>query len=193
MNSLCVFCGSFTGDDPAYTAAARRLGALLAAREVRLVYGGGSVGLMAEVASAVLEAGGQVTGVIPRALLEREVGLVGLPDLRVVGSMHERKALRAEISDGFAALPGGIGTLEEFFEVWTWAQLGVHLKPCGLLNTAGYYDHLIGFMDQRVSRRFRRREHRDLVIVEREPDALLDRLQAHRPPEAYHWIDPRDT
>lgn len=193
MKSLCVFCGSFSGDDPRYAEAARSFGRLLGERGIALVYGGGNVGLMGELAAGALATGGRVTGVIPRALLEREVGLTSLPDLRVVGSMHERKALMADMADGFAALPGGIGTLEEFFEVWTWAQLGVHLKPCGLLNTAGYYDHLIGFLDRMVECRFLRPEHRGLVMVEDEPVALLSRLQAHRPPAAYHWIDPRDT
>jgi uncharacterized protein (TIGR00730 family) len=193
MRRVCVFCGSLTGDDPAFLDAARRLGRSLAARGLGLVYGGGSVGLMEALALAAQEAGGEVTGVIPRALLDREVGLTSLKDLRVVESMHERKALMAELSDGFIALPGGIGTLEEFFEVWTWAQLGMHHKPIALLNAGAYFDPLIAFLDSMVARSFLRAPHRELVFVESEPEALLDRFEAYVPPEVYVWIDPRST
>ena len=193
MERVCVFCGSLAGDDPVFLDAARALGRALAARGLGLVYGGGSVGIMEALAVAALESGGEVTGVIPRALLDREVGLTSLKDLRVVESMHERKALMAELSDGFIALPGGIGTMEEFFEVWTWAQLGMHHKPIGLLNCAGYFDPLIAFMDAMVARGFLRAPHRELVLVEEEPEALLSRFEAYRPPEVYVWIDPRST
>jgi uncharacterized protein (TIGR00730 family) len=138
LRSVCVFCGSRPGNDPAYAAGARRLGRTLAEEGITLVYGGGRVGLMGVVADTILDAGGEVTGVIPKALVEREIAHPGLTYLRVVGSMHERKALMSELSEGFIALPGGTGTLEEFFEVLTWAQLGEHEKPCGLLNLAGY-------------------------------------------------------
>jgi uncharacterized protein (TIGR00730 family) len=193
MHRVCVFCGSYAGDDTAYAESARQMGRLMARHGLGLVYGGGNVGLMGELAEAALMEGGEVIGVIPRALLEREVGLTELPDLRVVDSMHERKALMAELSDGFVALPGGIGTLEEFFEVWTWAQLGMHHKPCALLNAAGYYDDLIAFLDRMVERGFLREAHRGLVMVETEPERLLDRLEAYQPPEVYRWIDPRST
>lgn len=193
MHRVCVFCGSYAGDDTAYAESARQMGRLMARRGLGLIYGGGNVGLMGELAESALMEGGEVIGVIPRALLEREVGLTDLPDLRVVDSMHERKALMAELSDGFVALPGGIGTLEEFFEVWTWAQLGMHHKPCALLNAAGYYDDLIAFLDRMVERGFLREAHRGLVMVETEAEALLDRLAAYEPPEVYRWIDPRST
>src|SRR5262245_13303074 len=147
MNRLCVFCGSSSGRDPAYRAAAVELGALLAERRIGLVYGGAASGLMGAVAEATRAAGGEVIGVIPRALVEWAVAHTGLSDLRIVSTMHERKALMAELSDGFIALPGGIGTLEEMFEVWTWAQLGSHSKPCALLNVGGFYDRLLAFLD----------------------------------------------
>lgn len=160
---------------------------------MRLVYGGGSVGLMGIIADAMLAAGGEVVGVIPRALWEREVGHRGLTDLRIVETMHERKALMAEVADGFVAMPGGIGTLEEFFEVWTWAQLGVHGKPCGLLNSGGYYDSLLTFIDQMVARKLLKGAHREMVIVEREPRMLLQRFAAYRAPSVAKWIDGKAT
>ena len=147
MKSVCVFCGSQPGDDPAYEGAAWALGETLAAMGIELVYGGGHVGLMGAIADAALAAGGEVTGVMPRALVDREIAHTGLSRLHVVGSMHERKAMMSELSEGFVALPGGSGTLEEFFEVLTWAQLGEHGKPCGLLNVAGYYDPLLAVFD----------------------------------------------
>jgi uncharacterized protein (TIGR00730 family) len=189
MRSLCVFCGSSSGARHDYTATARRLGAVLAGRHVRLVYGGARVGLMGEVADAVLGGGGEVTGVIPEALRAREVAHTGLADLRVVSSMHERKALMADLSDGFVAIPGGAGTLEEFFEVWTWAQLGIHCKPCGLLNVAGYFDGLLTFLDHAVDERFLRREHRAIVLVDDDPDRLLDRMAAYRAPGIPKWME----
>jgi uncharacterized protein (TIGR00730 family) len=189
LNSLCVFCGSNSGASPAYAEAAARLGRTLAARGLNLVYGGGRVGLMGVVADAALAAGGRVTGVIPEALATRELAHAALSDLRVVGSMHERKALMSELSDGFIALPGGIGTLEEWFEVWTWSQLGFQPKPCGLLNVAGYYDHLLAFLDHMTAERFLTDIHRGMAVVDDDPERLLDRLAAWQPPRARKWID----
>lgn len=189
LQSVCVFCGSSAGQDPGYRAAARAMGARLAAEEVQLVYGGGRVGLMGAVADAVLEAGGRAVGVIPRALWDREVGHSGLSELHVVETMHQRKALMAELSDAFVALPGGIGTLEELFEVWTWGQLGIHRKPLGLLNVASFYDPLLAFLDHTVAAGFVRPEHRAVVAVEREPAALLARLREVEPPDLPKWLD----
>jgi uncharacterized protein (TIGR00730 family) len=182
VRSLCVFCGSSPGRSPAFAEAGRRLGAALATRGVRLVYGGGRVGIMGEVADAVLSAGGEAVGVIPRALVEREVGHTGLTELRVVESMHERKALMAELSDGFAALPGGIGTMEELFEVWTWGQLGLHRKPYALLDVEGYYRPLTAFLDHMVEEGFLPEGHRAMLLVESDPERMLERLADLRPP-----------
>ncbi|HVR73998.1 MAG TPA: TIGR00730 family Rossman fold protein, partial [Planctomycetota bacterium] len=182
MKSACVFCGSSAGKRPAYSEAARALGRHLAARGVRLVFGGGRVGLMGVVADAVLEAGGTVTGVIPRALATRELAHDGLTDLRVVGTMHERKALMAELSDAFIALPGGLGTLEEFCEIVTWAQLGIHQKPCGILDVEGYYAPLLVQLDHAVAESFVKPQHRALVLSESDPARLLDALAAYHPP-----------
>ena len=193
MKSLCVFCGSRTGIEPAYDEAAGALGRTLAAEGITLVYGGGRVGLMGVVADAALEAGGEVVGVIPRALLEREIAHTGLTDLRVAGSMHERKALMSEFSEGFIALPGGTGTLEEFFEVLTWAQLGEHRKPCGLLNAGRYYDPLLAVFDHMVQQGFLSKEHRAMVLVETEPEVLLEALAGYVPPRVVKWIDRAET
>ena len=194
MDRLCVFCGSSPGVRPAYAAAAAAFGRLLAERGLGLVFGGGRRGLMGALADACLEAGGRVTGVIPAHLWDRELGHGGVADMRVVPSMHERKALMAELADGFVALPGGVGTMEEFFEVWTWGQLGLHAKPYGLLNADGYFDPLIQFLDHMVEERFLPAEHRAVVLVEREPARLLDRLATFRPPapEA-KWLDRSET
>lgn len=173
---ICVFTGSRHGLRPEYTDAAKQLGRELVARNYGLVYGGGNVGLMAVIADAVLELNGHVTGVIPNSLASREVAHLNLTDLWVVQSMHERKALMGELSDGFIAMPGGIGTLEELFEVLSWAQLGIHEKPCGLLNVAGYFDPLIGFLDHAVDQDFIKPKHRALLLVESEPARLLDRI-----------------
>jgi uncharacterized protein (TIGR00730 family) len=189
MKRICVFCGSARGVRPDYADAARRLGRALASRHLALVYGGGRVGLMGEIANSVLDAGGDVVGVIPRSLYEMEVAHTGVTDLRVVDSMHERKALMADLSDGFIALPGGLGTLEELFEVLTWGQLGLHGKPCGLLEVEGYFEHLIAFLSHAVGERFLRAEHRGLLMVATCPAALLDRLAEHRPPRIEKWID----
>jgi uncharacterized protein (TIGR00730 family) len=193
VQSLCVFCGSRQGLDPAYTKAARLLGTMLAEANIRLIFGGGHVGLMGVVSNAALEAGGDVIGVIPRSLVERELAHAGLTDLRIVGSMHERKALMSDLSEGFITLPGGTGTLEEFFEVLTWAQLGEHEKPCGLLNVAGYYDPLLTVFDQMVNRGFLSEPNRDLVLVESEPERLLQRLESYQPPKTAKWIDRSET
>jgi hypothetical protein len=160
---------------------------------VGLVYGGGGVGLMKLVADAVLADGGEVIGVIPRALMAKELGHRGLSDLRVVESMHERKALMAELSDAFVALPGGFGTLEEFCEVLTWSQLGLHGKPCGLLNVAGYYDTLIALWDHAVREQFLRPEHRGMVLIQRDPERLLELLAGYRPPRLDKWLDRDQT
>jgi uncharacterized protein (TIGR00730 family) len=181
MNSLkgniCVFTGSRPGKRSDYANAARQIGRELVGRGYGLVYGGGNVGLMTVVADAVLECQGHVTGVIPEALVDKEVVHRGLSDLRIVHSMHERKAMMAELSGGFVALPGGIGTMEEFFEVLSWAQLGMHRKPCGLLNVAGYYQPIVQFLDNGVEQDFLKPKHRALLIVEKEPGKLLDRFE----------------
>ena len=161
-----------------YAEAARQLGRALVERDYGLVYGGGNVGLMSVIANTVLDLGGHVTGVIPDSLVSKEVAHRGLSDLRIVQSMHERKAMMAELSDGFVALPGGIGTMEEFFEVLSWAQLGIHGKPCGLLNTSGYYDHLIEFLDDAVGQGFLKPKHRSLLILANEPPEMLSRFEA---------------
>ena len=189
IRRLAVFCGSNPGSRPAYVEGARALGRLLCERGIGIVYGGSSVGLMAALAEAVLDELGDIIGVIPKMLVEREVAHKALTDLRIVDSMHERKSLIAELSDGFVALPGGIGTLEEFFEIWTWAQLGVHDKPCGLLNIAGYFDPLLAFLDRAVEEKFVREVHRSMVIVESEPRALLARFEAYQPPKVVKWVN----
>jgi len=189
IRRLAVFCGSNPGARPEYVQAARSLGKLLCHRGVGVVYGGSSVGLMAALADTMLDEHGDIIGVIPRMLVEREVANNSLTDLRVVDSMHERKALMAELADGFVALPGGIGTLEEFFEIWTWAQLGMHDKPCGLLNVAGYFDPLLEFLDRAVAEKFVRDVHREMVIVESDPAALLARFEAYEPPRVVKWIN----
>ena len=188
MRAVCVFCGSSTGEDPAYAEAARDLGRLIAGNGLTLVYGGGHVGLMGVVADAALDAGGEVIGVMPKALVDREISHTRLTKLHVVHSMHERKAKMSELSDAFVALPGGNGTLEEFFEVLTWAQLGEHGKPCGLLNVAGYYDPLFLVFDRMVEKAFLREAHRELVLVEEDPGALLERFEGYEPPKTVKWI-----
>jgi len=194
MKRLCVFCGSSTGARPEYAAAARELGAAIAARGLELVYGGGSVGLMGILADAVLERGGRVTGVIPRALATRELLHTGLSDLHVVATMHERKALMAELAGAFVALPGGLGTFEELCEVLTWAQLGIHAKPCALLNACGYYDPLLALLDRAVEEGFVRAQHRALLIAGPDVGRLLARLESFRPPERLEkWLDLRET
>lgn len=182
MKRICVFCGSRPGVRPAYRAAAEAVGGLLAERGIELVYGGGNVGLMGIVADACLAAGGRVVGVIPRALLEWEVGHEGLTRLEVVDSMHTRKARMAELADGFIALPGGLGTFEELFEILTWAQLGFHSKPVGLLNVDAYYQPLVQMMERGVSEGFMKAENRGLLLVEDNAHALLRTMGAYHPP-----------
>ncbi|PZQ79594.1 MAG: TIGR00730 family Rossman fold protein [Ancylobacter novellus] len=189
MRRICVFLGSNGGRRTSYMDAATALGGLLAREGIGLVYGGASVGLMGALANATLEAGGEVIGIIPQRLVEKEIAHRGLSDLRVVGSMHERKALMAELSDGFVALPGGIGTLEELFEVWTWAQLGSHGKPCALLNTDGYYDPMLSFLDHTVDEGFMRRAHRDMLLVAQYPEQLLARMRDYQAPNVIKWIE----
>jgi uncharacterized protein (TIGR00730 family) len=162
---------------------------LLAERGIGVVYGGSSVGLMAALADTMMDELGDVIGVIPRMLVEREVANTALTDLRIVESMHERKALMAELADGFVALPGGVGTLEEFFEIWTWGQLGMHTKPCGLLNVNGYFDPLLQFLDHAVAEKFVRDVHRSMVVVESEPTKLLSKFEAYDPPRVVKWIN----
>jgi uncharacterized protein (TIGR00730 family) len=187
--SICVFCGSSAGFRGAYAEAAASLGREIARRGLGLVYGGGRVGLMGVLAEAVLEAGSTVVGVIPEALMGREVDHEGLTRLEVVSSIHERKARMAELSEAFIALPGGLGTLEELFEAWTWGQLGFHHKPCGLLEVDGYFDSLLAFLDRTVEEGFVRKDHRSMLLVDSEPESLLDRLQVWEPPVGEKWLD----
>src|SRR5580692_5366837 len=187
MKRIAVYCGSNKGARPEYATAAEQLGALIAREKIELIYGGGMRGLMGVVADAALENGGHVIGVIPEKLVIKEVVHEKLPDLRVVKTMHERKALIAELSDGFIALPGGYGTFEEFFEVLAWGQLGWHQKPFGLLDVAGFYRHLHAFLDHTRNEGFIRPQHRALVIVESDVEKILDRLRAFRPPAQTKW------
>lgn len=189
MRSVCVFCGSNPGTRPEYRAAAEATGEHLARTGVRLVFGGGAIGLMGAVAAAAMRAGGEVIGVIPAALDRREIANRAVTELHVVDTMHERKAMMAELSDGFVALPGGLGTFEELFEMLTWAQLGIHAKPVGILNVAGFYDQLIGFLTSAVDEGFLRPRHLDLLVSETDPARLLDRMRAHRPPAVEKWLD----
>jgi uncharacterized protein (TIGR00730 family) len=182
VQSICVFCGSSPGRDPVYLAAATAFGRALAERRLRVVYGGGNVGLMGAVADGALAAGGEVVGVIPRALVEREVAHVRLTELIVVETMHQRKATMAERADAFVALPGGAGTLEELFEVWTWGMLGFHQKPCALFDVAGYYQPLLAFVERAEADGFLRADHRAMLSIETDVDRLIERLRAFQPP-----------
>jgi uncharacterized protein (TIGR00730 family) len=194
MRRVCVFCGSSPGARPAYAEATAELARVLVADGLELVYGGADVGLMRTLADTVLAEGGDAIGVIPRALVEKEIAHDGLSDLRVVDSMHERKALMADLSDAFVALPGGLGTLEELLEIYTWAQLGMHQKPCALLDVDGYFAGVAGFLSHAVEEGFLREEHRAMLIVEREPRALLDRLGRFEPGAVQpKWIDREQT
>jgi len=189
VHRLCVFSGSSTGHQLEYREAAKDLGCALVRRQIDLVYGGARVGLMGFIADAVLAAGGHVIGVIPEALVVKEVAHKDLSDLRVVGSMHQRKAVMMELADGFIALPGGWGTLEEFFEVLTWGQLGLHRKPCGLLNVCGYFDGLLSFVEHSISEGFVRSECRAMISVASSANELIDLLNAYEPPVVEKWID----
>jgi len=188
MRSICVFCGSNAGAGTGYLEAARNLGKTLAERKLQLVYGGAAVGLMGALADAALAAGGIVVGVIPEALVEREIAHPGLTELHPVSSMHERKARMADLADAFIALPGGAGTLEEFFEIWTWGQLGHHRKPVGLLNVDGFFDLLLSFLDHQCRERFMRTEHRDMLLTDTDAARLLDRFESYTPPSVEKWI-----
>jgi uncharacterized protein (TIGR00730 family) len=189
MRRLCVFSGSSPGGHPDYAQAAEELGRALAVQGIGVVYGGAEVGLMGTIADAALDAGGEVVGVIPQALVDREIAHTGLSELHVVGSMHERKAMMADLADGFIALPGGMGTLEELFEVYTWTQLGLHSKPLGLLDVRGYYTQLAAFLDHAVAERFVTAEHREMLVVEQRAAALIEAFRRWRPPARTKWID----
>ncbi|RKP57861.1 TIGR00730 family Rossman fold protein [Pararobbsia silviterrae] len=193
MRSVCVYCGSSSGADPVYADAARAFGRALAESGITLVYGGGKVGLMGTVADAAMQHGGKAIGVIPELLLAKEVGHTGLTELHVVKDMHERKKMMADLSDGFVALPGGVGTYEELFEVYTWAQLGYHQKPVGVLNIAGYFDPLKTMLEHTVTAGFMRREYVDLLQFADTPPALLDRLQHYTPVALDKWSRHRDA
>ena len=188
MKNICVYCGSSPGRLEAYSDTARSLAQALVERDLGLVYGGPSVGILGLGADSVLQLGGRVVGVIPEALAKKELAHKSLTELHVTPSMHARKTLMAELSDGFIALPGGIGTFEEIFEIWTWAQLGFHAKPCGLLNVAGYYDGLIAFLDHAVAEQFVKPLHRSILSVEQEPNALLDRFASYQAPSLHKWV-----
>ena len=189
MKSVCVFCGSNPGNDPVYAEAARAMGAEIARRGMVLVYGGGAVGLMGIVADAALAAGGEVHGIIPRALREKEVGHYGLTRLEIVETMHIRKARMAELSEGFIAMPGGIGTFEELFEIWTWGQLGIHDKPLAFLNVAGFYDPLAAFLDNTVEAGFLKQTHRAMAMTDTQPATLLDRMEQYVPAQTIKWVE----
>ncbi|ANY89643.1 MULTISPECIES: TIGR00730 family Rossman fold protein [Pseudomonas] len=189
VRSICVFCGASTGTHPAYRDAAVALGQAIARRGLTLVYGGSSVGLMGAVADAAMAAGGEVIGVMPQSLIDAEIGHKGLPRLEVVDGMHARKARMAELSDAFIALPGGLGTLEELFEVWTWGQLGYHAKPLGLLDVNGFYEKLGGFLDHIVEEGFVRPQHRAMLLLGKQPDELLDAMEEFVPPVLPKWVD----
>jgi uncharacterized protein (TIGR00730 family) len=185
---ICVFCGSNLGIRPVYRAAAEQLASLLVHHGIELVYGGGNIGLMGALADTMLEGGGTVIGVIPESLMAREVGHRGLTELRVVNSMHERKALMSDLSDAFIALPGGFGTFEEFCEVVTWSQLGIHQKPCGLLNVGGYYEPMLRLFDNAVREGFLHPENRQLVLDDSDPERLLEKMGQFKPTRAAKWI-----
>lgn len=193
MKRICVFCGSSNGSQPVYAQSARALGTVLASNGIGLVYGGGNVGLMGVVADAAMESGGEVIGVIPEALVQRELAHRAVTELIVVRSMHERKAMMAELSDAFIAMPGGYGTFEEFCEIITWAQLGLHRKPCAILNVEGYYDPLLALFDRAVAEGFVHPSNRQLVLQGSEPNGLLKLFEAYKPPRTEKWIDRYDT
>jgi hypothetical protein len=193
MKSICVFCGSSYGALEAYADIARETGRAIAEQGYTLVYGGAKVGLMGTVADAALEAGGKVIGVLPRSLQDKEIGHEGLNELHLVDSMHERKAMMADLSDAFIALPGGVGTLEEIFEVWTWGQLGYHKKPCGFLNAEGYYDHLIAFLDHQTEQGFTKQVMRDMAQIASSPLDMIRQFENYTPPSAPKWINRDET
>lgn len=189
LRTICVFCAANPGAHPRYVTQAQAMGRFLATSGRRLVYGGGRTGLMGALAEGALAAGGEVVGIMPRHLVDREVAHTGLSQLHVVGSMHERKALLADLSDGFLAMPGGLGTMEELFEVWTWGQLGLHRKPYGLFEVEGFFAPLLAFLDHAVTEGFIRQEYRDLLVVDDDPAALVARMEGIEPPALPRWID----
>ncbi|HET6591316.1 MAG TPA: TIGR00730 family Rossman fold protein [Xanthomonadales bacterium] len=193
MKRICVYCGSSPGRVPMYREAAAALGRALTARSLGLVYGGASIGVMGAIADAVLESGGEAIGIIPEALAVKEVAHQHLTRQHVVSSMHERKAMMAELSDGFIAMPGGWGTIEELFEILTWAQLGFHEKPCGLLNVHGYFDGLFAFLEHAVEEQFVKPEYRPMLIMEDSPEDLLERFDRYRAPQVRKWLTPSQT
>lgn len=193
MKRICVFCGSNFGIDPVFAQTAEKVGKFLAAENIELVYGGGRVGLMGKIADTVMQNGGKVIGVIPKALDRKEIAHQGLTELHIVGSMHERKALMAELSDGFIALPGGVGTFEEFCEIVTWAQLGIHAKPSALMNVGGFYDHFIAMFDHSMKHGFIRPEHRELILIESDIERLFEKMKNYRPPIVEKWLDKEST
>jgi len=188
MDRICVYCGSSKGGRPEYVLAAQALGRVLVEKDIALVYGGARVGLMGEIADAVLGNGGEVIGVMPEYLIDKEVAYEGLSDLRIVDSMHARKELMAELADGFIAMPGGLGTLEEFFEVVTWAQLQMHHKPCGLLNTHQYFRRLVDFLEHAVDEQLLKREYLSMILVEEDPGTLLEAFDAYQAPVIEKWM-----
>lgn len=192
MKSICVYCGSSPGRQPIYADAADSLAAALVKRNLRLIYGGAGIGIMGRLADQVLQLGGEVIGVIPKALAHKEIAHANLTELHITQSMHERKMLMAELADGFIALPGGIGTLEELFEIWTWAQLGFHHKPCGLLNIASYYDALIQFLANMQQEQFVKPQQHDLLMIETDADRLLQRYERYQSPVAKQWLSQQD-
>jgi len=193
VKRICVYCGSNPGKSTEFLESARSLARELVQREICLVYGGASVGIMGEIADTVLAGGGEVIGVIPQALVDKEVSHAGLTELKIVDSMHERKEIMADISAGFIALPGGLGTIEEIFEVLTWAQLGFHKKPCALLNVKGYYDKLTQFLNHAVAEGFIANTHREMLLVEEEPQRLLEIMAAYTAPAVDKWIGRDET
>lgn len=193
LNSICIYCGSSPGRSESYTGAAIAMAEALVSRNIRLVYGGAGIGIMGILADNVLRLGGEAIGVIPKALAHKEVAHANLTELHITQSMHDRKMLMAELADGFIAMPGGIGTLEELFEIWTWAQLGIHRKPCGLLNVGAYYDSLIRFLDQVLAEQFVKPHHHAMLLVESTPDALLERFYKYQAPDIKHWVNKNET
>lgn len=193
LTRICVYCGSSAGNDEAYGLAAESLGRIIAQKGMTLVYGGAKVGNMGRIADAALAEGGTVVGVIPRALVDKEIAHTGLSDLHVVTSMHERKAKMAALSDGFIAMPGGLGTLEELFEMLTWSQLGFHQKPCGLLNVRGYYNELLRFLEKAVAEGFIRKQHEALFLQDQDPETLLTKLAGYQAPVVQKWIGKSET
>ena len=189
MKSICVFCGSSSGKNIKHLLAAQHLGKIIAKENLTLVYGGGNIGIMGELANTVLQYNGKVIGVIPEDLVAREAALKDVTELKIVKSMHERKAMMAELSDGFIAMSGGIGTLEEFFEIWTWAQLGIHSKPIGLLNINHYYDELIGFIIKSTSEGFVKDDNLKMIIIDSDPQSLIEKMQEFKPVDVRKWTN----